>query len=196
MPNVKRKLDITLHSDYPPQLCLAKLAEQIDVDQFTLFSFSGYKGNKPILGRVAGNEFRLHKRRYWHNSFGPVLLGRVLPDFKGTTIEAYWDIWKWPRVFMRVWLGFAIAVGIPIFLASARDAIRDRSLVSNDNWLGLAVPLILVLFGLLFPRIGAALSFHERKHVIKLLEGALMAAPKPVQEMNRKWKTAVDSWWG
>ena len=191
-----KKLDITLHSDYPPQLCIVKIAEQIDVDQFTLFSFSGYKGDKPILGRVAGNEFRLHKRRYWHNSFGPVLFGRILPDFKGATIEAYWDIWKWPRVFMRVWLGFAIAVGIPIFLASARDAIRERSLVSNNNWLGLAVPFILVLFGLLFPRIGAALSFHERKHVIKLLEGALMAGPKPVQEMNRSWKTSVDRWWG
>ena len=193
---MKEKLDITLHSDYLPELCLAKLAEQIDLDQFTLFSFSGYKGDKPILGRIAGNEFRLHKRRYWHNSFGPVLFGRVLPDSKGTTIEAYWDIWKWPRVFMRVWLGFAVAVGIPIFLASAREAMRERSLVSNNNWLGLAVPLILVLFGVLFPRIGAALSFHERRHVIKLLEGAVMAGPKPLPEMNRNWKTSVDSWWG
>ncbi len=193
---MKEKLDITLHSDYPPNLCLAKLAEQIDVDQFTLFSLSGYKGDKPILGRIAGNEFRLHKRRYWRNSFGPVLFGRVLPDFKGATIEAYWDIWKWPRIFMKVWLAFAIAIGIPIFLVSARDAIRERSLVSNDNWLGLAVPVILVLFGLLFPRIGAALSFHERKHAVELLKNTLMAGPRPIQEMNRKWKTSLDSWWG
>ncbi len=193
---MKEKLDITLHSDYPPNLCLAKLAEQIDVDQFTLFSLSGYKGDKPILGRIAGNEFRLHKRRYWRNSFGPVLFGRVLPDFKGATIEAYWDIWKWPRIFMKVWLAFAIAIGIPIFLVSARDAMRERSLVSNDNWLGLAVPVILVLFGLLFPRIGAALSFHERKHAVELLKNTLMAGPRPIQEMNRKWKTSLDSWWG
>ena len=193
---MNKKLDITLHSDYPPNVCLAKLAEQIDVDRFTLFSFSGYKGVKPILGRVGGNEFRLHKRRYWHNSFGPVLFGRVLPDFKGTTIEAYWDIWKWPRIFMKVWLGFAIAIGIPIFLVSARDAIRERSLVSNDNWLGLAVPVILVLFGLLFPRIGAALSFHERKHAVELLKSTLTAGPRPLQEMKRNWKTSLDSWRG
>jgi hypothetical protein len=193
---MKEKLDITLHSDYPPQLCLAKLAEHIDVDQFTLFSFSGYKGDKPILGRVGGNEFRLHKRRYWRNAFAPVLFGRVLPDFKGTAIEAYWDIWKWPRIFMKVWLVFAIAVGIPIFLASVRDAIRDGSLVSNNNWLGLAVPLAFVLYGLLFPRIGAALSFHERKHVIELLRGTLMAGPKPLEEMKRNWKTSLDRWWG
>ena len=193
---MREKLDITLHSDYPPNVCLAKLAEQIDVDRFTLFSFSGYKGVKPILGRVGGNEFRLHKRRYWHNSFGPVLFGRVLPDFKGTTIEAYWDIWKWPRIFMKVWLGFAIAVGIPIFLTSARDAIRDRSLISNNKWLGLAVPLAFVLYGLLFPRIGVVLGFHERKHVIELLRDSLMAGPRPMQEMKRNWKTSLDRWWG
>jgi hypothetical protein len=193
---MKEKLDITLHSDFPPKSCLAKLAEHIDMDQFTLFSLSGYKGDKPILGRVVGTEFRLHKRRYWHNSFGPVLFGRVLPDFKGATIEAYWDIWKWPRVFMKVWLGFAIVVGIPIFAASLREAIRERSLVNDNAWLGLAVPLILVAFGLLFPRIGAALSFHERKHAIELLEGALMAGPRPQQEMKRDWRTSLDSWWG
>jgi hypothetical protein len=191
-----KKLDITLHSDFPPNLCLAKLAEHIDADRFTLFSFSGYRGDKPILGRVFGNEFRLHKRRYWHNSFGPVLFGRVLPDAKGTLLEAYWDIWKWPRIFMKVWLGFAISVGIPIFLVSARDTIRERSLLSNNNWLGLAVPLILVLFGLLFPRIGAALSFHERKHVMELLKSTLMAGPRPLQDMKRNWKTSLDSWWG
>jgi hypothetical protein len=193
---MKEKLDITLRSDYPAQLCLAKLAEHIDVDQFTLFSFSGYKGDKPILGRVVGNEFRLHKRRYWRNAFAPVLFGRVLPDFKGTAIEAYWDIWKWPRVFMKVWQGFAIVVGIPIFAASVREAIRERSLVHDNAWLGLAVPLAFVFYGLLFPRIAAALSFHERKHLIELLESALTAEPRPNQEMKRDWRTSLDSWWG
>jgi len=72
-----KKVDIILHSDYPPQTCLAKLAEQIDLDRWALFSLSGYKGSKAILGRFEGNEFRLHKRRYWRNSFGPVLFGRM-----------------------------------------------------------------------------------------------------------------------
>jgi len=71
-----KKVDIVLHSDYSPETCLAKLAEQIDVDVPNVFSLSGYKGSKAILGRFAGKEFRLHKRRYWHNSFGPVLFGR------------------------------------------------------------------------------------------------------------------------
>jgi len=81
-------------------------------------------------------------------------------------------------------------------LASARDTIRERSLVSNNNWLGLAVPLVFLLYGLLFPRIGAALSFHERKHVIELLKGALMAGTRPLREMKRNWETSLDSWWG
>jgi hypothetical protein len=75
-----KKLDIVLHGDYPPTTSIARLAGQIDLDERTLFSFSGYKGKKPILGRIAGNEFRLHKRRYWRNSFGPVLFGQVIAD--------------------------------------------------------------------------------------------------------------------
>jgi hypothetical protein len=75
-----KKLDIVLHTDYPPATSIARLAGQIDLDERTLFSFSGYKGKKPILGRIAGNEFRLHKRRYWRNSFGPVLFGQMIAD--------------------------------------------------------------------------------------------------------------------
>jgi hypothetical protein len=193
---MNENLDVILHSDFPPNLCLAKLAEQIDVDQFTLFSFSGYRGDKPIIGRVVGNEFRLHKRRYWHNSFGPVLFGRVLPDSKGAAIAVYWDIWRWPRVFMKVWLGFALVMGIPILFTSVREAVRERSIVNDNVWVGLVVPLGLVLYGLLFPRIGEALSFHEKEHVMELLEGTLVTGPRPRQEMKRNWKTSLDSWWG
>jgi hypothetical protein len=91
---VAKKIDIILRSNYPPKTCLASLAEKIDIDRWTLFSLSVYGGNKPALGRIEGNEFRLHKRRYWHNSFAPVLFGRVTEDGRGTVVEAYWDTWR------------------------------------------------------------------------------------------------------
>jgi hypothetical protein len=37
----------------------------MEVDLRTIFSFSGYAWGKKFLGRIAGNEFCLHKRRYW-----------------------------------------------------------------------------------------------------------------------------------
>lgn len=190
-----RKLDILLRSEFTSATCLAKLAEQIDIDRWTLFSFSGYKGSKEILGRIEGNEFRLHRRRYWHNSFGPVLFGRITDDGKGARIEAYWDTWLGPRVFMQAWLGFAVIVGTIIFFSSITEAIHSRSVAHDNLWLGLVVPPMLVLFGFLFPRIGAVLSAHEKKYVVRLLEMTLLAERLPVSSAVG-WKTALESWYG
>jgi hypothetical protein len=100
-------LDLVLHSDSSPCECLAKLAEQMDLDRLTLFSFSGYRGKKPMLGRIAGNEFRLHKRRYWHNSFGPVLYGRVTgADLVQIANAASWRQDSWVRESLD-WAGRA-----------------------------------------------------------------------------------------
>jgi hypothetical protein len=84
-----KQLDLLLHSDYDPQACFARLVGQIDVQKRTLFSFSGFKGSKPVIGFISGNEFSLQKRRFWRNDFAPVLYARVLPAMKGALIEAY-----------------------------------------------------------------------------------------------------------
>ncbi len=47
-----KTFDCVLRSDYSPDACLARLAEQIDIDQLTLFSLSGYRGSKPILAAL------------------------------------------------------------------------------------------------------------------------------------------------
>lgn len=151
-----KRLDIVLQSDYPPETCLAKLSGEMDVDQWTLFSFSGYRGRKPILGRIKGKEFRLHKRRYWHNRSAPVLFGRMTGDQRGTVVEAYWDIWRWARIFMRAWLGFAIVVGALVFFTSLRDVIEGKTKVHDDAWIGLIIPLTLVLGGFSAPAIGSS----------------------------------------
>jgi hypothetical protein len=184
--------DLTLHSEYSPGECLAKLAEQIDVDRLTLFSLSGYQGKKPILGRIAGNEFRLHKRRYWHNSFGPVLYGRVASDGRGTTIEAYWDMLRATRISMRIWLIFAALIGTPIFLRSVMQLLDAKTHVHGELWLGLVVPPAMILFGLLLPELGALLSFHERKQVLEMLHRVLVAGAKPVASWERNWRSVLD----
>src|SRR5258708_21652461 len=150
-------LDVVLHSDYSPGQCLAKLAERIDIDRLTLFSLSGYRGEKPILGRIVGNEFRLHKRRYWHNSFGPVLYGRVTDDGPGAVIEAYWDILRAARISMRIWLIFAAIFGTPIFIKSVMQLVDGKTRLVGDLWVGLVVPPAMIFFGLLLPELGPCL---------------------------------------
>ena len=187
-----KSIDLVLQSEYSPGECLAKLAEEIDVDRVTLFSFSGYQGKKLFLGRIAGNEFRLHKRRYWHNSFGPVLYGRAGGNERGTTIEAYWDILRAARISMRIWLLFAAIFGTPIFLKSVMQLLDGKTRVVGDLWVGLVVPPAMILFGLLLPELGALLSFQERKHVLEMLYRVLGAGPKPVANWERNWRSVLD----
>ena len=188
-----KKVVIILHSDYPPQTCLAKLAEQIDLDRWALFSLSGSKGSKAILGRFEGNEFRLHKRRYWRNSFGPVLFGRMTTDGGGALIEAYWETWRAVRVFMRVWLGLAILIGTPAFFVVLKCTINPRCADRENLWVGLIVPPALILWGFLLPRLGVALGFHERKHIVQLLERTLVAGPTTIQSLERSWNSTLDT---
>jgi len=190
-----KRLDVVLHSDYPPETCLAKLSGDIDIDQFTLFSFSGYRGSKPILGRIEGNEFRLHKRRHWHNSWGPVLFCRITPYGRGALIEGYWGTWKWPRIYMQVWLMAAAILGMPIFFATLYQLITGKSVIRGDVWVGLVVPPSMLVFGWLLPRLGAALSFHERKHIVELLNRAVIAGEAPHGDQGRTWRTSLDGGW-
>jgi hypothetical protein len=73
-----------------------------------------------------------------------------------------------PRIFIHVWLGIAIVVAIPSLIGSMRDLLHGESLTQGNVGLRFIVPLVFVSWGLLLPRIGAALSFHERKHVAGL----------------------------
>jgi|ERR671922_979238 hypothetical protein len=188
-----KKVDIALHSDYSPETCIAKLAEQVDLDVPTLFSLSGYKGKKPILGKIAGNEFRLHKRRYWHNSFGPVLFGRMTPDGRGTLIEAYWEVWKAVRIFMRIWLGLAVLFGTPAFFVVLKCVLDPHCTDREGLWVGLIVPPALILWGFVLPRLGDAFGFHERKHVVQLLARTLVAGPTAAQSPERNWNSCLDT---
>ncbi len=189
---MSKKWDLVLHSDYSPEACAAKLAEQIDIDKRSLFSLSGYRGSRPVVGRIVGNEFRMHKRRYWHNSFGPVLFGRVSTQGRGSLVEGYWDMCRWTRTFMRVWIVFAILVGTPILFNSVRCAASAECKVQGNLWVGVLVPPAMVLGGLLLPRLGAALSFHERKQIGRLLEQSLVASPTPEPKQDRSWTSSLD----
>jgi hypothetical protein len=187
-----KKVDIVLHSDYAPETCLAKLSSEIDTDPWTLFPLSGYTGYAPVLGRISGNEFRLHKRRHGHNSFGPVLFGRVQADGRGALVEAYWGKWPVSRFFMRMWLILAAVIGTPIFLMTVQDLVR-HGFAGTENWgIGLIVPPGLALLGVLSPRLGAALSFPEKRYVLEFLEKTLVASPMASVRPEGSWRSAFD----
>ncbi len=185
-----KKLDIVLHSDYSPETCLAKLAEQIDLDQPSLSSPGGYKGSKPIVGCVAGHEFRLHKRRFWRkNTYAAVLFGRITADGRGALIEAYWDVWRKVRVYTRILLAVAILAGTPIFVLFLPCTL-NRTCTDHAGWLGVILPPTVILGTLLLRR--PSLSVEERTLLTGFLERTLEAAHRPVPSAKRNWESSLD----
>jgi hypothetical protein len=58
-----------LHSVIATNSVADALRRSIDEEHWTLFSLSGYRGNRPLLGEVGETTFRLQKRRYSRNDF-------------------------------------------------------------------------------------------------------------------------------
>ena len=188
----ERRLDLVFYSDYPADICLKRLGEEIDVDDWTPFSLSGYKGHAGMLGRIAGNEFRLHKRKRGHNSFAPLLFARVLPEGPGSIVEGYWGVWPGIRLFMRVWLGLVVLIGAPVSVFALLEGIRRGFTGGGDWWIDLIVPPALVLWGLVLPRLGAAVGNDEKNSIEEFLGWILVANKQSEPTTERKWVSVFD----
>ncbi len=67
---------LVLRSDFSPDECERRLRESIDLEQPTMFGFSGYQGSKPFLGEVDGKQFRVLQRIYSsRNTLPTVIIG-------------------------------------------------------------------------------------------------------------------------
>lgn len=164
-----------LHSALAPNAVADALGRSIDEKRWTLFSLSGYRGNRPLLGRVGGNTFTIQKRRYSRNDFAGHLFARFEPEADGTRIEAYFDAPPWARYFMRIWLIGAVLIGTPIFVGTVIDMITGSHHMSGDNWVGLVVPPALVLYGIVFPKIGRLFGKADRRLILEQVQNILAA---------------------
>jgi hypothetical protein len=179
--------DIVLQTDYPPEACMQRLYEAIDIQQRALFSLSGYQGDRPVVGILHPPEFRLEKRRYWRNDFAPVLYGKMFTTGGGTRVEGYFDLRYHVRFFMRCWLALVGIFGV----LSVLSLFFGSGPATRDSQMGYLVPPAMFLFGLLLPRIGSYLSLGDRGSLAEFLERTLVARKdiSPVQE--RGWDSIL-----
>ncbi len=136
---------------------------------------SGYQGNRPLLGKIGKNTFTVQKRRYSRNDFAGLLFGRFEPEGNGTRIEAYFDAPPWARYFMRIWLTGAVLIGAPIFVGTLIDMITGSHYMSGDNWVGLVVPPVLLMYGIVFPKIGRLFGEADRRFILEQVQNTLAA---------------------
>jgi hypothetical protein len=161
---------IFLRTDLSPEECLRRLGEATDVAQWG-FSLSGYRGSKPVLAKFDGNRFKLWKRIYYRNDFRPYFYGTLVPQDRSSRIQGYFDVDRWVKIFMWVWLGFVILSSIPVFIVSVSRPIR------GDAWVGVIVPIGLILFGIFLPKFGRWIGRGQETFLKEFLETTLAATP-------------------
>ena len=76
---------------------------------------------------------------------------------------------------MRIWLGGALLGGIPIFVLSLFELLQRRRYMEGDLRIGLLVPPLGVLFGILLPKLGLWLGRHEEQFILEFLQSTLVA---------------------
>jgi hypothetical protein len=169
------KQSVVLHSTLAPVAVAHALRRSIDKEQRTLFSLSGYRGSCPVLGEVAERTFRLQKRRYWRNDFAPHFYAEFQPEAGGTRIEAHFDVSRWVRTFMRIWLAGVVLLGGPIFVLSVLDVFTGSHHTSGGNRVGLIVPPAMILWGFLLPRIGRMFGRGDERFLLEFVQQVLAA---------------------
>lgn len=83
-----------------------------------------------------------------------------------------------------------------MLVESVRELVRTKSLSQDNLWLGILVPLALVLWGFLLPWLGTALGLTERKHLIQLLERVFLTRQIVEASVERQWRSSIESWLG
>ena len=166
---------LVFHSALTPAVLRDTLSRTIDQEQWTPFLLSGFRGERPLLGEVGEDTFRLRKRRYYRNDFARQFYARIMPEQGGTRIEAYFDTPRVTRYFMRVWLAGAVLIGTPIFIMTALDVSAGSHNMTGDLWVGLVVPPALILWGTFLPRIGWLFSRSEERFILQYVQGTLVA---------------------
>jgi hypothetical protein len=184
---------VALHSDISISECLNRISNAIDTPRWTVFSLSGYQGSRPVLGKIEGDRIRLEKRRYYRNSFAPYFYATLSEQEHGTRIEGHFDSPPLVKVFMRIWFVFVVAIGIPIFILSLKDIFLKTDTGSGDPIVGVLVPPVLIVFGILLPKIGRWFARSEEGFILNFLQRILPARlDMSPQEYKQRCPSSID----
>ena len=182
---MSRKI-LVFHSTFPPDVVMETLCRNIDAEQWNLFSFTGFKGNNAILGKIESDSFWLRKRRsfFSRNDFAPHFYARLTPEAGGTRIEGYFGLRKSMTLFTRVWVIIAVLTGTPIFILSLLDYLHLGHYVQGDNLVGIIVPPASIAWGFILPAIGRLIGRGDERFIREFIQNTLVARAEEPAEIN------------
>jgi hypothetical protein len=167
------------HTRLPIEECKARLAAGIDPERLG-FTWSGYAGSKPILGKLHGDSFRLQKRRYYKNDLAPHFFGRFVAVGRDTRVEGEFKINRLGKFAMIGWfslLGLLMLLTL-VGLATGWPRVDGDPAITVLIYLGLAA------FGLALIRFSRWLARGEERAIVAFLKATLEAndagSPEPI----------------
>jgi hypothetical protein len=178
---------IDMVSPLSPQECATRLRGEIDIEHPRLFSWTGLFGSKPIVGRVTESELRLRQRRVGRNSFQRVFVGRIETDNGGSIIAGEFGIDPVVRSLMTIWFWGVLIIGGTLFLAALGSTLSGSRAFGDGTWMGLIIPAILIVWGLILPRMGQRMAKEEPKFITDFLARTLGASVR----QNKRGVTEV-----
>ena len=133
-----------------------------------------------LLGRVHGLRFRLTTRiPLVRNSFDSILEGEILAAPGGSKLLATFRMRKFVLVFMAVWFGFAILIGISESISA---------LTSPKSWSPgpppIFFPLIFPVFGVLVVAVGRLLATWQERKLLAQLDAVFGVDPQTLPRSN------------
>ena len=150
------------------EACKARLAAGIDVERLW-FTRSGYRGERPILGKIRDTRFRLQKRRYYRNSFAPFFYGRFVDSGGSTLIEGEFRMHPFVKVFMGLWLSFIALFSVLALASSTRPGEQE------GKGIALVFSAGMMVFGIALIKFGHWLARAEKPAIVAFLKTTLEA---------------------
>jgi hypothetical protein len=147
-----------VRSSLPAEDLLRLLGEDVDLERLALVSFSGYAGERPIIARFFGSQFRMHRRRHYRNGFAPFLYGEVKATSEGSEISGEFRLPAFTRIVMALWFALVLADSVGLAMSSHADA---RALLT-----AFAMPLV----GGAMAFLGRYIAHHDPAFIRRYLE--------------------------
>lgn len=134
--------------------------------------------NHEFLYKISGDNLELEKVIHYRNSFKPIFYGKLKEENRETIIEGSFNTQAFVKIFMIVWFGGTVLIGVPLFLAALIKLLNPHSMEGifyGDPLVGILVPIFMPIFGIVLIKVGQWLGKKQEKEVIEFIEKFLEA---------------------
>lgn len=120
-----------------PRQVLAQVQARIDREVPNPLNASGFRGDRPFLGRVSSRGFRVQRRHRNRNGFAPHLYCTLIAAGAGSRVSCSVRMYRPTRVASSAILAIFVVVGS--LLIAFLPATRDPNALSPSVWLAVVL---------------------------------------------------------